>query len=518
MTSFDAIVVGAGHNGLVCAAWLARSGLRVRLVEAAGTPGHAMRSVEFAPGFRVSPLAHILNRLHPDVVSTLDLARHGLRLGEPAPTIILDPLNGPVVLDGAYGERIEGVPAAEASAWAGLRTLLLRQAGILKPFLTRAPPRLGALSLTDKTALGAALIAMRRQGREEMREFLRMLLMNVHDVADEHLADDRLKGLLAFDATLGINLGPRSPTSLLGLYYRLAGDLDGRAGAQVIGQADCLAEALVGAAGHHGVSISTGSRVSRILVEDGSAVGIELADGTVLKAPVVASSVDPHTTMLGLVGAPSLDIGYARRVSAIRMKGAAARLHLALDAPPAFTGLDAGAVRGRLVIAGSADRVERAYNPSKYGDFSREPVMEITLPGIGDPSFAPDGACVLSATVQFAPYELSSGWETGRGAFLDAAMSVLERHAPGLGATVLHSELLTPADIEARYRVRGGHWHHGDLQADQMLFSRPVSGADGYATPIGGLYLCGAGAHPGGGVSGVPGMNAARAILAGALR
>jgi phytoene dehydrogenase-like protein len=196
------------------------------------------------------------------------------------------------------------------------------------------------------------------------------------------------------------------------------------------------------------------------------------------------------------------------------MKGDAAKLHLALDAVPDFVGVAAADLSGRLVVAPSADHVERAFNPCKYGEFSPEPVMEITLPSLGDPSLAPGGACTLSAVVQYAPYALKEGWETGKPKFLAAVMAQLEAHAPGIGRLVRHAELLTPADIEARYRMPGGHWHHGELQADQMLVSRPVSGWAGYDTPIEGLYLAGAGSHPGGGISGVPGMNAARRVMA----
>jgi phytoene dehydrogenase-like protein len=195
------------------------------------------------------------------------------------------------------------------------------------------------------------------------------------------------------------------------------------------------------------------------------------------------------------------------------MKGDAAKLHLALSRAPEFLGLPLEHRRGRLVIAPSTDHVERAFNPSKYGEFSSEPVMEITLPSLDDPSLAPSGACVLSATVQYAPYALKEGWLSGKPKFLNAILAVLERYAPGIGKTILHSELLTPLDIEQRFRLPGGHWHHGELQADQMLMSRPVFGAERYDTPLAGLFLAGAGSHPGGGISGVPGMNAARRVL-----
>lgn len=516
MTSFDAIIVGGGHNGLVAAGLLAKSGRSVCVLEAGQETGGGARGHEFAPGFRTPGLAHCLNRLHPDVVKALDLERHGLERAAPVPTVALDAKAGPLVLHGGYGERVDGLEAGEQAAWAALRTRLFAQAGILKRFLTKRPPELGRLSGADKAALGTAALALKRLGREEMREFLRMVLMNVADVADEHLADDRLKGLLAFDATLGSHLGPMSPTSLLGLYYRLAGEAAGTPGAQIIpkGGIDAVAASIEAAAARAGVEIRTAAAVARIAVEDGRASGVTLENGEELTASTIVSAINPRTTFLDLVGPRALDIGFVRKTGNIRMDGDAARLTLALDRMPEIAGVKQADLAGRIVVAPSTMHVERAFNPAKYGAFSPEPVMEITFPTLADPSLAPDGEAVLSAVVQYAPYRLKEGWSKGRPKLEKAIMKVLEAHMPGLGRTVRHAELLTPADIEKRYRMPGGHWHHGELQADQMLFSRPLAGHSGYDTPVAGLYLCGAGAHPGGGISGVPGMNAARHIIA----
>jgi phytoene dehydrogenase-like protein len=517
MTSFDCIVVGGGHNGLVAAALLGKSGRKVLVLEAAAEVGGAARTEEFAPGFRASSLAHVLNRLHPDVVKDLDLERQGLRLKRDAfiSSIALVREGTPLILQGAYGETLMGASAKEQTAWLEMRAQLLRYADILKPFLSRRPPDLGGLSLGETAALGQMALALKRLGKEDMRDFLRVLLMNVADLLDEQLTDDRLKGLLAFDAVLGAHLGPRSPTSLLGLYYRLAGELSGEAGAQLLpaGGMGAVVSAIAAAAAKAGVAVRMNSPVARIVVENGRTTGVVLKTGEEIGAAIVVSATDPATTFLDLVGSRDLDTGFVRKVSNIRMKGDTAKLHLALDAPPAFAGLDAAGHKGRLVIAPSTNHVERAFNPSKYGEFSPEPVMEITLPSLSDASLAPDGACVLSAVVQYAPYALKEGWQAGKAKFQAAIMAQLEAHAPGIGRTVRHAELLTPADIEARYRMRGGHWHHGELQADQMLVSRPVAGWSGYDTPITGLYLASAGSHPGGGVSGAPGLNAARRIL-----
>lgn len=518
MTSFDAIVIGGGHNGLVAAATLAKAGRKVLVLEAAIDVGGAARTEDFAPGFRVSSIAHVLNRLHPDVVKTLELEKHGLQIARTdfIPSVALSKDGLPVVLHGAYDEVLTGSTPSEQSAWKELRAQLLRYAGILKPFLSRRPPDLAGMSLLETAALGQNALALKKLGREDMRDFLRVLLMNVADLLDEQLADTRLKGLLAFDATLGSHLGPRSPTSLLGLYYRLAGETGGAGGAQMLpkGGMGAVVTAIRSAAEKAGVTIRTAAPVAKIIVEKGRAVGVALDSGEMLRARTIVSAINPAATMLDLVGPREIDTGFVRKVKNIRMKGDAAKLHLALDRPPQFSGVDAADHKGRMVIAPSPDHVERAFNPSKYGEFSAEPVMEITLPSLSDPSLAPAGACVLSAVVQYAPYALKEGWNSGKPKFLKAIMTQLETYAPGIGTSVLHTELLTPADIEARYRMPGGHWHHGELQADQMLMSRPVSGWSGYDTPVEGLFLAGAGSHPGGGVSGAPGLNAAKRIIA----
>lgn len=521
MTSFDlpkwdVVVIGGGHNGLVCAATLARSGRGILVLEAGDEVGGCARTEEFYPGFRAST-AHVLNRLHPDVVKTLELERHGLGLAPqtPAQSVALSLDGNPLTLHGAYGETLSGASASEQAAWKVLRAQLLRYAGVLKPLLANRPPELSDLSLGDKASLGRTALALKRLGREDMRDFLRVLLMNVADLLDEQLADDRLKGLLAFDSVLGAHLGPRSPTSLLGLYYRLTGEADSRVGAHVLpkGGMGSVVAAIRTSAEKAGAVVRVSAPVQKIVVEDGRAAGVVLAGGEEIRAGAVVSAINPATTFFDLVGAQKLDTGFVRKVGNIRMKGDAAKLHLALDRPPEFTGVDAEGHRGRLVIAPSADHVERAFNPSKYGEFSPEPVMEITLPSLTNPGLAPDGACVLSAVVQYAPYALREGWEAGKPKFMAAIMAQLEAHAPGIGRLVRHAELLTPADIEALYLMPGGHWHHGELQADQMLVSRPVAGWSGYDTPVGGLFLAGAGSHPGGGVSGLPGLNAARRVM-----
>ncbi|MGK6314683.1 phytoene desaturase family protein [Neorhizobium sp. DT-125] len=517
MTSFDAIVVGGGHNGLTAATLLGRSGRKVLLLEAADNVGGALRGYEFHPGFRSGGLAHIINRLDPDVAKLIGLE------AEPAemlPTVTLSEIGTPAVLRGAYGERIDGVTAAEAVRFCELREKLLFQAGILKRFLKRRPPRIGTVTTDDIASFASAGWSVIRKGREEGRDFLRMLLMNIADVADEYLTDDRLKGLVAFDATLGIHLGPRSPTSLLGLHYRLTGEAGGAAGAQFMprGGMGALAAAFEKAAVKAGVTIRTGASVARILTDRSEAKGIALADGEEIFAPVVVSAIHPQTTFLALLDVAELGTGFVRAVRNIRSKGNVARLDLALDRVPQFTGLSLEDLRGRLVIARSIDHVENAFNPAKYGEFSEDPVMEIMLPSRTDPSLAPAGAATLSALVQFAPYQLKAGWEAGKPRLVKVVLDLLELYAPGIGSSLVGSSLMTPTDIEARYHMPGGHWHHGELQADQLFVNRPVNAASGYSTPLKGFYLASAGSHPGGGISCLPGFLAAQSILAGERR
>jgi phytoene dehydrogenase-like protein len=498
MTSFDAIVIGAGHNGLVAAGFLAKAGRKVLLLEASDKVGGAIG------------VGHVINRLSRDVTKGLGIDT-GAFAGELLPTVVLDPERGPATLRGGYGETVEGVSADEARAWAGMRKKLLMQATMLKRFLGRRPPRPGEIAFSDLIDLGLTGLGVIRNGRDEARDFARMLLMNVADIADEYLSDDRLKGVIAFDATLGIHLGPRSPTSLVGLYYRLTGEANGAAGGQFVpkGGMDSVARALEQAAIEAGAEIRLNAPVARIISDRGQATGVMLASSETVSAKTIVSAIHPATTFRKLTVPGEIDTQLSISMKHVRSKGDTARLTLTLDKLPDFTGVPPSDLRSRLVIARGVRHVEDAFNPSKYGEFSPDPVMEITLPSLFDPSLPP----TLSAVVQYAPYDLREGWAAGRSKFLAAVMAVLERYAPGVGALVRSSELLVPPDIEARYNMPGGHWHHGELQVDQMLLNRPAFAVSGYDTPLAGLYLASAGSHPGGGISGLPGMNAAKYIL-----
>lgn len=498
----DAIVIGAGHNGLVCAAYLARAGRRVLVLEAADRPGGAAVTREFVPGFKVSACAHLLHLLPRAVMQDLALERHGLRMAASAlPTTALAPGEAPL----AAGS------GAEQGPWLAR---LQRLAAALVPAMEQTPPRLGSGNWRDAAALLGLGVGLRRLGRADMRDLLRILLSNIADVLDEPEMPQHLRAVLAFDAVLGGNLGPRSPGTVLPLLVRLAAE--GMAGgglAQPAGGMGAVADALAASATSAGVAIRLAAPVARILVRNDRAAGVELQSGEIVEARTVVSGASPRTTLLGLLGAEHLDTGFVRQVQHMRTRGMTAKLHLALDGLPDVPGLSHAALAGRMLLAPSVDYLERAYNPTKYDGFAAAPALEITVPTLNDPSLAPAGQHVMSVIVQYVPYALRGGWDGGRAVLLETVLRALEGVLPGLRARVLASELLTPPDIEREFRIDGGHWHHAELSFDQFFLLRPVPGATQYVTPLAGLYLCGAGSHPGGGVMGTPGRNAARQIL-----
>lgn len=506
---FDCIVIGGGHNGLVCATLLARRGRKVLVLEAESKLGGAATTREFAPGYRVSACAHLLHLLPASLIAELALERHGLVwAAQDLPTTALVPGEAPLPLEPqALG--------ADAAAYGRFGAQMQRFARALAPVLEQAPPRLGTRDFADVAALLRLGLRIRRLGRADMRELLRIGGMNVHDLLEEHFDSSVLRGALGFDAVLGTNFGPRSPGTVLTLLYRLAGEAaaGARGFTQPRGGLGALSEALAQAARAAGVTLRTDAPVARVLVEADRASGVELESGERIGARCVVSNADPKTTFLRLIGPRYLDTGFVRRVHHLRARGLAAKLHLALDRAPSFGGLATRALGGRLVLAPSLEYLERAFNHAKYGEYSAAPALEITVPTYNDPTLAPEGRHVLSAIVQYAPYELKGGWQGERERFKGRLVELLERLSPGLSASIVASELLTPVDLEREFRMSGGHWHHADLAFDQFYFVRPVPGAAQHRSPLPGLYLCGAGCHPGGGVMGHPGRNAARRIL-----
>jgi phytoene dehydrogenase-like protein len=525
MSQMDSvIIIGAGHNGLVCAAYLARAGHKVTVLEAAGQVGGLAATREFAPGFRAS-CAHLLYLLDQDIRKELALDSHGLSLAASGlKTIALDAGGEHLSID-ADSVAGPGVSAADQAGYREYRRFMGKFAAVIGKLHNQLPPRL-TQERGDLLALGKLALKIRMLGRDDMREFLRIAGINIFDVLQENFDNPLLKGALSLDAVLGTNSGPRSNNSVFTALHRLSGNMGGGNGAGnsaskglgalalPAGGLGAVTEALAAAARKAGAEIRTGCTVERILLDGGRVAGVRLVGGEEVRAATVVSNADPKTTIMDLLGARHVEAGFARRIVNFRSKGNAAKLHLALDALPDFRGLSADQLGHRLVIAPTLEYVERAFNHSKYGEYSTKPVAEIIIPTVRDPSLAPNGKHVLSAVVQFAPRTLKSGWNEGKSAFTSVVFDLLAAYAPDIREKTLATELLTPEDLEREFRVTGGHWHHGELSLDQFLMMRPAPKSARYRTPVEGLYFCSAGAHPGGGVMGSAGRNAARAVLA----
>ena len=505
---YDAIVVGAGHNGLVCASLLAKAGKKVLVLEAKEQVGGAAITRTFADGYSVSACAHLLYQLQPQVRKDL-----GLKFelsSDQMGTIALSPDGNHVRYN---GNEVSGTSDEDAASYKDFYRRMTRFADLLQTYFNKTPPRLAKdASLSDMLTLAQLGLDVRRLGKIEMQEFLRLIGINIFDELVERFESGLLKGALSLDAVLGTHLGPRSPNTILTYLYRLAGS-HGAISAPAGGMS-AVSEALAHSARDNGATIRTGMPVKRIIIENGRASGVETESGETFSSWLVVSNADPKSTIMNLVSARNVETGFTRRVHHIRMRGNAAKMHLALDGLPIIRGIEKREYSERFVVAPDENYVERAFNAAKYGETSAKPVFEITFPSFRDAGLAPTGKHIMSAIVQYAPYELKEGWsDETRQAFLDRAIETLVEYMPDLKQRVSVAEMLTPADIEKQFLITGGHWHHGELALDQFLFTRPVGGAAQYAMPLDGLYLCGAGAHPGGGVSGAAGRNAARMIL-----
>jgi phytoene dehydrogenase-like protein len=510
---YDSIIVGAGHNGLVCAAYLARSGQRVLVLEASATAGGLGANREFHPGFHAS-VAHSVSHFSQKIASDLKLAAHGFATSSKSlPTIGLSTGTEHVKI---HQGTVSGINTDDADAYQKLLRHMHRFADVLKPFWLKTMPRVGNNSLADMLTFAHVGLNIRRLGKQDMQEFLRVASLPARDLMDENFDNDILKATLSWDGLIGSKLAPRSPNgAVIAMLYRMAGESRG-AHAIPTGGVNGLIEALCASATKSGAEIRNGTKVDRILIDastDGlKATGVQLVDGENIEADRVISATDPRRTFLDLVGVEYLDIGFTNRIRRLRCDGYVAKLHLALNELPAFDGLEQP--DGRMIIAPDMDAIEFAFDDAKYGECPANPVMEIVIPSIHDASLAPSGQHVLSAHVMYVPFRLKGGWtDAARQQICERSIDTIAQYAPRIREQIVHSEFLTPADLEEKFHVTGGHWHHTELSMDQMLMMRPTYEAAQYKTPVPGLFLCGAGCHPGGDIMGGAGHNAAREIL-----
>ena len=513
MHHYDTIIIGGGHNGLVCSAYLAKKGHHVLVLEASDNLGGLAETREFHPGFKAS-VAHSISNFSTKVAKDLNLSAYGFTSGAaPMTTVGLNASGEHVTLTGL---EVEGVGVKDVESYKEYRQVMQKFTNLLHPFWHKTMPRIGDNSLPSRMTFGQLGLKLRLLGKEDMGEFMRIATLPARDLMDENFDSDLLKAVLCWDGLIGSKMAPRSPNAtVLSLLYRMTGE---HGGAHIIPAEgiESLFIALKETAERAGAEIRTGTRVSRILIQaDESGLktnGVKLASGETITANRVVSTTDPKRTFLELVGIENLEIEFTNRIRRLRSEGYVAKLHLALNGVPKFTGLDKP--DGRLIIAPNMDAIEFAFDDAKYGECSKQPVMEVVIPSLHNESLAPVGQHVLSAHVMYVPYELKSSWtDQTRAVLQEKVIDTLSIYAPDIKEHILYSEVLTPLDLEQRHGATGGHWHHTELSLDQMFMMRPTYEAAQYATPIPGLYVCGAGCHPGGGLVGASGHNAAHEML-----
>lgn len=502
------VIIGAGHNGLTTAATLAKAGRRVVVLEARSVLGGVAAREEFHAGYASSGLLHDTSSVRTQVVRDLDLERHGLRWRDQPLDICAPQDQGdPIWIRNALGPRsqVEGpLSNGDAEAFARLAALLQR----LRPLISRVLDRPAADPLGNPLPLLLDGLALRRLGNADMTELMRTAPMSLADWLRHHLSSERLRAALAVPALEGQFAGPWSASTAANLLLRIAGD-----GREVRGGPAALVDALAAAARSLGVEIRAKSPVERILVDGGQVRGVRLAGGEEIACGTVAAACDPRHTFLQLVGEQLLPLQLASDIKNLRGRGTTAKVHLALSGPLEVPG--AGAVEA-LRTGDTLDALERAFDAVKYRGFSSQPVLDVRVPSMSATGLCPDGHHVVSILVHYAAYDLDGGWTRDqRQALGDTVVRTLAAHCPTLPEQIIATEILTPADLEDRYGLVAGHIHHGEHAPDQLLFMRPTIQCWRYQTPIGGLYLCGSGSHPGGGITCMPGALAARAILAG---
>ena len=525
---YDAIVVGAGHNGLVTAAYLARAGRRVLVLERRPIVGGACVTEETFPGFKVSTAAYVNSLFHKAIVRDLALARHGYQVLARDPSSFTPLPDGRSLLMGPDADltrkEIAKFSVRDAERYPRYEAMLERVADVIEPTLTMSPPDLLRPRLRDLRTLLALGRSFRRLGTGA-GEAMEILTGPARTILDRWFESEELKATLATDAIIGAMASPSMPGTAYVLFHHVMGETDGKRGVwgYVRGGMGGLTQALAAAARERGAEIRCEAEVARVLVRDGAAVGVALASGEEYLAPIVASNADARVTFLRLLEPRTLPEDFVAAVERISYESASLKINVALSELPSFRALPGTAPgpqhRGTIHICPDQDYIERAYDDAKYGRPSTRPVLECTIPSVVDPSVAPPGRHLMSMFVQYAPYRLREGsWDDLREPFADRCFDLLDEYAPNFKRSVLARQVLTPLDLERTFNLTGGNIFQGAMTPSQLFSFRPVPGWARYRTPIRGLYLCGAAAHPGGGVMGTPGLNAAREILGRRLR
>ena len=521
----DAVIIGGGHNGLITAAYLARAGLSVTVLERRDVVGGACVTEEPWPGYKVSSLSYLCSLLQPRIIRELELERFGYHLYPKDPAFFT------AFPDGRHlffwqdmkrtQEELSKFSKRDAAAYPDYEHKLARLGEWVEGLLLRTPPNIVRRKLRDLVALGKLGLETIRFRDADLLHMVRIMTQSIRSYLDERFESEQIKATLATDGVIGTNGGPSTPGTAYIMLHHVMGGATGVRGLWgfVRGGMGAISLAAARSAEAHGASIRIGAEIAKVLVRRERAYGVVLSDGEEIHARVVISNADPRITFLKLVDPADLDEEFRGDVEKIRMEGATMKINLALDALPDFKSLPGSQLgpqhKATIHVCPSMDYVDRGWEDAAAGRPSEHPLLEVTIPTTYDDSIAPPGKHIMSIFAQYAPYTLRDGdWDSTRDIFADRCIDALTEYAPNFRDSIIHRQVISPLDLERDYSLTGGSLFHGDLTVDQLFFMRPVAGWAQYRTPIGGLYLCGSGTHPGGGVMGAPGFNAAREVLA----
>ena len=522
MTQFyDVVVIGGGHNGLVNAAYLAKAGKKVLVLERRHVLGGAAVTEEIVPGFLFSECSYVVSLLRPEIIRELDLPRHGLEI-LPLDGTFSPMLNGDYlwrVNDHAKTQReIRRHSRVDAEAYDEFSKMMTPMCRFVKPLLSMIPPDPTTLDYRDLKQLNFLLQRFRELSSDERYTLIQLMTMSVADFLDQWFETDVLKATMSASGIIGTFLGIRSPGTAYVLLHHYMGEIDGafRSWGFSRGGTGAISLAIASAAKEAGVEIRTKSPVSKIIVRDGRAVGVALESGEEIRCHVISSSVDPHWTFEVFLEPKELPSDFLESVRRYKFRGSSGKVNLALDALPSFRSLSQNGahLRGAISISPAMEYMERAYDDAKYGHYSKRPYIDMVIPSLTDPSVAPPGKHVMSCFVQYAPYKLAEGtWDDQREAFGNNVIDTIAEHAPNIKDIIIGKQVLTPLDLQREFGLTQGNIFQGELSLEQLFFLRPVPGWAYYNTPISGLFMCGSATHPGGGIMGANGRIASQVIL-----
>ena len=524
VSRYDAIVVGAGHNGLVTAAYLSRAGRSVLVLERRPVIGGACVTEEVWPGYRVSTAAYLCGLLHPGIIRDLRLEQHGYEILPKDPAFFSPFPDGRAFFvwkdDAQTAEEISRLSRRDAAAYPEYEAFLARLGAFVEPWLLRTPPDILKRDLGDLAGLLRFAWQVLGLPRRDLVRAIRIATQSARDFLDGWFESPELKASLATDGVIGARGGPSTPGTAYVLFHHCMGQAAGKRGLWgfVRGGMGGVSDALAAVCRGQGVEIRTGAEVGQIAVRDGRAVGVVLAGGEEVRAGIVVSNADPKRTFLRLLPGDALPDGFRREVDGIKMDGVAMKINLALADLPNFRarpGTEVGPQhRSTIHIGPTMDYIDRAWADAQLGRPSAQPFLEVTIPTTYDLSLAPPGKHLMNIFVQYAPHQLADGaWDELKETYADRVIGTLAEYAPNLPGLIIHRQVLSPLDLEREFSLTGGDIFHGEMTLDRLFFMRPLPGWARYRTPVPGLYLCGSGTHPGGGVMGAPGHNAAREIL-----